>query len=64
MKVPVPSGCSSMHFKDAYERTVITGGGFCNLLPIMRAFFRSLFRPATEARCFPVNPSHGWWSAR
>ena len=41
----------------AYERTVVNGGGLWNLVWTVKAFIRSLLRPAAEARCLLVNPA-------
>ena len=41
----------------AYERTVVHGGGLWNLVWTVKAFIRSLLRPAAEARCLLVNPA-------
>lgn len=43
--------------QEAYERTVVDGGGFGNLLRTVWAFMRSLRRPAVEAKCLLVNAS-------
>ncbi|KAK4103759.1 Metallo-dependent phosphatase [Parathielavia hyrcaniae] len=43
--------------QDAYERTVLAGGGMGNLARTVRAFIGTLFRPTTEAKCLLVNPS-------
>ncbi|KAK1768158.1 Metallo-dependent phosphatase-like protein [Phialemonium atrogriseum] len=43
--------------QDAYERTIIAGGGVWNLARVLHEFVRGLFWPATEARCLLVNPS-------
>ena len=42
---------------DAYERTVVAGGGIWNLLRTAREFARGLLRSAVEAKCLLVNPS-------
>ncbi|KAK3294924.1 Metallo-dependent phosphatase-like protein [Chaetomium fimeti] len=41
----------------AYERTVLAGGGVWNLLWTVKAFLRSLLRPAAEAKSLLVNPA-------
>lgn len=43
--------------QEAYERTVIAGGGFRNLLRTVWEFVRTLHRPAVEAKSRLVNPS-------
>ena len=43
--------------QDAYERTVVDGGGLWNLMWTLKAFIRSLLRPVAEARCLLVNPA-------
>lgn len=43
--------------QDAYERTVLAGGGICNLVRMAREFARGIFRSAVEAKCLLVNPS-------
>ena len=41
--------------QDAYERTVVAGGGLWNLLQTFHELIRALFNPATEAKCLLVN---------
>ncbi|KAK4238323.1 hypothetical protein C8A03DRAFT_15208 [Achaetomium macrosporum] len=43
--------------QDAYERTVIAGGGIWNLLRTLNEFLRALFRTEAEAKCLLVNPA-------
>lgn len=43
--------------QEAYERTVVAGGGLLNLLFTMREFVKSFFYPSVEAKCLLVNPS-------
>ncbi|KAL2261857.1 hypothetical protein VTK26DRAFT_3149 [Humicola hyalothermophila] len=43
--------------QDAYERTLIAGGGLWNLMCTAREFLLAAFRPAVEARCLLVNPA-------
>ncbi|KAK4152494.1 Metallo-dependent phosphatase-like protein [Chaetomidium leptoderma] len=43
--------------QDAYERTVVAGGGLWNLMRTIKAFVRALLRPAAEAKCLLVNPA-------
>jgi predicted phosphodiesterase len=43
--------------QDAYERTVLAGGGLWNLMRTLKEFIRALFCPTTEAKCLLVNPS-------
>ncbi len=54
------AGTEWLHFdevQEAYERTVVAGGGVWNLVWTMKAFIRSLFLPTAEARCLLVNPA-------
>ncbi|KAL2159886.1 hypothetical protein VTH06DRAFT_2019 [Thermothelomyces fergusii] len=41
--------------QDAYERTVLAGGGLRNLVRVLRAFIHALLRPPVEAKCLLVN---------
>ncbi|SPQ27448.1 cc3b843d-3db8-42c1-82e1-65eff0d88a0f [Thermothielavioides terrestris] len=41
--------------QEAYERTVIAGGGIWNLLRTLNEFLRALFRTEVEAKCLLVN---------
>lgn len=43
--------------QDAYERTVVAGGGLWKLALTTWEFLKALVRPATEAKCLLVNPS-------
>jgi hypothetical protein len=43
--------------QEAYEQTVVAGGGLWNLMRTVKEFMRAFFHPATEARCLLVNPS-------
>lgn len=42
--------------QEAYERTVVAGGGLWNVVRVMAEFFRGVLRPATESRSLLVNP--------
>ncbi|KAK3941338.1 Metallo-dependent phosphatase-like protein [Diplogelasinospora grovesii] len=41
--------------QDAYERTVLAGGGIWNLARTVMEILRTFFRPAAEAKCLLVN---------
>ncbi|KAL2153156.1 hypothetical protein VTH82DRAFT_4311 [Thermothelomyces myriococcoides] len=41
--------------QDAYERTVLAGGGLWNLFRVFMAFLHALFRPPAGAKCLLVN---------
>jgi hypothetical protein len=43
--------------QDAYERTVVAGGGVWNLLLTTREFVCTFFRRGTRSKCLLVNPS-------
>ncbi|KAL4890098.1 Metallo-dependent phosphatase-like protein [Aspergillus ambiguus] len=43
--------------QDTYERTIIAGGGLCNLASTMKRFISAVFSPAVEAKCLLVNAS-------
>lgn len=43
--------------QDAYERTVVAGGGLWNLLSTMREFVNAFFYRSVEAKCLLVTPS-------
>jgi predicted phosphodiesterase len=54
------AGTEWLHFdglQDAFERTVLAGGGFWNLMRTVEAFLRALLRPPAEAKCLLVNPA-------
>lgn len=42
--------------QEIYERTIVAGGGVWNVMRLVAAFVRAMFRPATEARSLLVNP--------
>ncbi|KAI0537948.1 Metallo-dependent phosphatase [Xylaria digitata] len=44
-------------FQAAYERTILEGGGFWNLVGVLKAFVFSLFIPPALATCQLINPS-------
>ncbi|RWA12339.1 hypothetical protein EKO27_g2780 [Xylaria grammica] len=44
-------------FQAAYERAILMGGGFWNLVGVLKAFVISSFSPPTFATCQLVNPS-------
>ncbi|KAI0011029.1 Metallo-dependent phosphatase [Xylariaceae sp. FL0662B] len=43
--------------QNAYERTILAGGGIWNLLGVLQAYILSLFRAPVKATCQLVNPS-------
>ena len=43
--------------QDAYEQTVLAGGGCWNLVWTVKEFIQSRCRPESEAKCLLVNPS-------
>ncbi|EAU30470.1 predicted protein [Aspergillus terreus NIH2624] len=43
--------------QDAYERTVVAGGGMWNLLSTVRESAKAFFAPSVEAKCILVNAS-------
>lgn len=62
------SGTDSLVFnglQEAYERTVVAGGGLRNLLLTAWELTKAYLRPAVEAKCLLVNPSivGGLWDA-
>lgn len=42
--------------QEAYERTVVAGGGLWNVIRLAVAFIRAMLRPGAEARSLLVNP--------
>lgn len=41
--------------QEAYESTVVAGGGVWNLMVTLREFVKACLRPAVEAKCLLIN---------